>query len=136
MPFRKPDIRHITLLAIILAGFAVVSVFFVGEPAKFGLYKKGELMARARARHILVDSKEECEELKERIEAGEDFGDIARQYSKCPSSKEGGDLGEFGRGEMVPEFDRVVFTAEVKKVQGPVKTAFGYHLVEVTSREE
>ncbi len=89
---------------------------------------------RARARHILVKTEEECEELKGRIESGEDFAKIARRYSKCPSGKQGGDLGEFGQGEMVPEFDRVVFASEVGKVHGPVKTDFGYHLIEITSR--
>jgi peptidyl-prolyl cis-trans isomerase C len=129
------NIKHIALLAIVIVGALVVAVLFAGGPAKLGLYKEGEPMERATARHILVDSKEECEALKERIEAGEDFGDIARQYSKCPSGKQGGDLGEFGQGDMVPEFDRVVFTAEVNKVQGPVKTSFGYHLIEVTDRK-
>jgi peptidyl-prolyl cis-trans isomerase C len=56
------------------------------------------------------------------------------QHSSCPSSRQGGELGEFGPGEMVPEFDKVVFSAEVGKVQGPVKTQFGYHLLEVTER--
>jgi peptidyl-prolyl cis-trans isomerase C len=91
-------------------------------------------MPRAKARHILVSTKEQCEELKKQIEAGSDFAEMARKHSSCPSSKQGGNLGEFGPGEMVPEFDKVVFSAEIGKVQGPVKTQFGYHLVEVTSR--
>ena len=89
---------------------------------------------KATARHILVDTKESCEELKRQIEGGTDFAVLAKKHSKCPSGREGGDLGEFGPGQMVPEFDRVVFSAEVGKVQGPVKTQFGYHLLEVTSR--
>lgn len=93
-------------------------------------------MARASARHILVDSEETCEGLKARIEAGEAFAKIAEEYSKCPSGKQGGSLGEFSRGEMVPEFDEVVFSAETGKVQGPVKTSFGYHLIEITSRTD
>ena len=91
-------------------------------------------MPRAKARHILVSTKEQCEELKKQIEAGSDFAEMAKKHSSCPSSKQGGNLGEFGPGEMVPEFDKVVFSAEIGKVQGPVKTQFGYHLVEVTSR--
>jgi peptidyl-prolyl cis-trans isomerase C len=91
-------------------------------------------MPRAKARHILVSSQTECEKIKKKIEEGADFAAMAREHSQCPSSKQGGNLGEFGRGEMVPEFDSVVFTAEVGKVQGPVKTQFGYHLIEVTSR--
>ncbi len=93
-------------------------------------------MAKATARHILVDSEEICLELKKEIEQGADFGDIAKEYSSCPSGSQGGDLGEFGPGMMVPEFDKVVFSAPVNTVQGPVKTQFGYHLLEVTSRTE
>jgi peptidyl-prolyl cis-trans isomerase C len=91
-------------------------------------------MARACARHILVATKEASEELKTQIEAGADFATVARDHSQCPSGKQGGDLGEFGPGEMVREFDEVVFSAEVGKVHGPIKTQFGYHLIEVTSR--
>ena len=93
-------------------------------------------MARACARHILVDSKEKCEELKSKIAAGADFAEIAGQNSLCPSGKQGGDLGEFGPGQMVKEFDEVVFSGEVNTVHGPVKTQFGYHLLEITSRVE
>lgn len=91
---------------------------------------------KASARHILVDSQESCEELKRQIDEGADFAALARSHSKCPSGSQGGELGEFGPGQMVPEFDRVVFSAEVGKVQGPVKTQFGYHLLEVTNRTE
>jgi len=88
----------------------------------------------ATARHILVDSEEKCLDLKAAIEGGEDFAEVARKNSSCPSGRNGGDLGEFGPGMMVPEFDKVVFSAELNSVQGPVKTQFGYHLLEVTSR--
>lgn len=91
-------------------------------------------MSTATARHILVDSEEQCLQLKDRIANGEDFGDIAREFSSCPSKAQGGDLGQFGPGMMVKEFDAVVFSAGVNTLQGPVKTQFGYHLLEVTSR--
>ncbi|MBW2645532.1 MAG: peptidylprolyl isomerase [Deltaproteobacteria bacterium] len=93
-------------------------------------------MAKASARHILVSSKEKCEELKSQIEAGEDFAKMAESHSQCPSGKQGGALGEFSPGQMVPEFDKVVFSAELGKVHGPVKTNFGYHLIEITNRTE
>ncbi len=93
-------------------------------------------MPKASARHILVADRDQCEALKVRVEAGEDFAELARQYSSCPSASRGGELGEFGPGEMVPEFDRVVFAAPVGEVQGPVQTSFGYHLVEVTRRND
>ena len=66
-------------------------------------------MTTATARHILVDSEEQCLQLKDRIANGEDFGDIAREFSSCPSKAQGGDLGQFGPGMMVKEFDAVVF---------------------------
>ena len=93
-------------------------------------------MAMATARHILVDSQEQCEELKNQIAAGADFADIAKNHSSCPSGKQGGDLGEFGPGQMVKEFDEVVFSGELNTVHGPVKTQFGYHLLEITSRTD
>jgi peptidyl-prolyl cis-trans isomerase C len=93
-------------------------------------------VARAEARHILVDSEEKCESIKQEIENGRDFADAAKEFSTCPSGQKGGDLGEFGPGQMVKEFDEVVFSADVNTVQGPVKTQFGYHLLEVTNRSE
>lgn len=93
-------------------------------------------MLRASARHILVDTEEQCLTLKQEIEAGADFAEVAKEHSNCPSKAQGGALGSFGRGQMVQEFDEVVFSAELNQVQGPVKTQFGYHLVEVTARSE
>jgi len=91
-------------------------------------------MAKASARHILVATEAECVKIKGEIEGGKDFAQMARQFSKCPSGKRGGELGEFFRGQMVPEFDQVVFEKELNKVHGPVKTQFGFHLVEITKR--
>ena len=93
-------------------------------------------MAKATARHILVDTEEQCQALKEELEGGADFAELAKQHSSCPSGQQGGDLGEFGPGMMVKEFDEVVFSADVNTIQGPVQTQFGYHLVEVTSRTD
>lgn len=100
--------------------------------------KKAEpLMAKkAKARHILVKTKEACDDLKTQLDKGADFAALAREHSDCPSGQQGGDLGEFRPGQMVPEFDRVVFSCPVKTVQGPVKTQFGWHLLEVTSRTD
>ena len=91
-------------------------------------------MARASARHILVKTEEACADLKKQIEEGADFADMAKKHSECPSGNEGGGLGDFSPGQMVPEFDTVVFNDDVGKVHGPVKTQFGYHLIEITSR--
>ena len=91
-------------------------------------------MARAKARHILVSSESACEDLKTQIKNGADFAELAEMHSDCPSGQQGGELGEFSPGQMVREFDEVVFNEEVGKVHGPVKTQFGFHLVEVTER--
>ena len=93
-------------------------------------------MAKAAARHILVSTKEECETIKKQVEDGTDFAEMAKQHSQCPSGKQGGELGEFTEGQMVKEFDQVVFNDEVGKVHGPVQTQFGFHLIEITSRSE
>ncbi len=93
-------------------------------------------MAKATARHILVDTEEQCQTIKSEIEGGSDFAALAQQHSSCPSGQRGGDLGEFSPGMMVAEFDEVVFSADLNTVQGPVKTQFGYHLLEVTSRTD
>lgn len=88
----------------------------------------------ASARHILVETEALCLQLKSDIEAGADFADVARHKSSCPSRLQGGDLGAFRPGQMVKEFDEAVFSGELNTLLGPVKTQFGYHLIEVTSR--
>jgi peptidyl-prolyl cis-trans isomerase C len=93
-------------------------------------------VAKAQARHILVSTKEQCEELKKQIEAGADFAELAKQHSQCPSGQRGGDLGEFSPGQMVKEFDQVVFGEEVGKTHGPVQTQFGFHLIEIVNRSD
>lgn len=92
-------------------------------------------MATATARHILVSSEDECNNLKQQIADGADFADMAAAHSSCPSGQRGGDLGSFSPGMMVPEFDTVVFNEAVGEVHGPVQTQFGYHLIEITSRD-
>lgn len=91
-------------------------------------------MAKASARHILVPTEDKANELKAKIEGGESFEAIAKEHSTCPSGRKGGELGEFGPGQMVKEFDTVVFNESVGEVHGPVKTQFGYHLIEITAR--
>jgi peptidyl-prolyl cis-trans isomerase C len=89
----------------------------------------------ASAKHILVQDEATCQALKEQISSGEKtFEEVARDKSLCPSGVKGGDLGSFGQGAMVPEFDKVVFNDEVGVVHGPVQTQFGYHLLLITKR--
>jgi peptidyl-prolyl cis-trans isomerase C len=92
-------------------------------------------MATACARHILVKTKDEAEQLKQQLANGKDFGQLAKKYSLCKSSaKKGGDLGEFPPGRMVKAFDNVVFKKALLTVHGPVKTKFGFHLIETIYR--
>ena len=89
------------------------------------------------ASHILVDSEEKANELLEKITSGEiSFEDAAATNSSCPSSANGGSLGEFGRGQMVPEFDEACFSMTVGELRGPIKTQFGYHLIRLDAFNE
>ncbi|RDX37301.1 peptidylprolyl isomerase [Kangiella sp. HD9-110m-PIT-SAG07] len=90
---------------------------------------------RASARHILVTDEDLCQEIKVNIESGVDFSEMAAKHSVCPSGTRGGELGVFRRGMMVKEFDEVVFTRSLKIIHGPVQTAFGFHLIEITDRD-
>ena len=98
-------------------------------------FRQGETV---NADHILVDSEEMALEILAKIESGEiSFGDAAKEYSSCPSGQRGGNLGDFGRGQMVPEFDTAVFKLEVGEItKAPVKTQFGYHLIKLNSKSE
>ena len=90
---------------------------------------------RVRASHILVSSLEEANKVIEELNKGMDFGELAKKYSSCPSSENGGDLGLFGKGQMVKEFEDAAFSLEIGKNSGPVKTQFGYHIIKVTEKE-
>lgn len=97
-------------------------------------YQKGETV---RAKHILVDEEEKCKEILEQIENGTiAFETAAQEHSNCPSGSKGGDLGTFGRGQMVKEFEDAAFSSEIGKIVGPVKTQFGYHLIKVEEKQE
>lgn len=91
-------------------------------------------MASACARHILVKSEKLAQELKAKIAKGADFAQLAKKNSTCPSGKKGGDLGEFKPGQMVKAFDDVVFKKAILEVHGPVKTKFGFHLIQTIYR--
>lgn len=88
------------------------------------------------AKHILVKTEEEAKSIKEEIANGLAFEEAAKKYSTCPSKENGGDLGPFARGAMVPEFEKVAFESQIGEVSEPVKTQFGYHLILVESKSE
>ena len=108
-----------------------MEVFYNENQAQF---KKGETVT---AKHILVETEEKCNEILATITSGEKtFEDAAKEFSTCPSGQRGGDLGAFGRGQMVPEFEQAAFDAETGQVIGPVKTQFGCHLIKVEAKNE
>lgn len=86
------------------------------------------------ARHILVSGQSRADDVLERLKSGESFEKMAKEYSTCPSGKKGGSLGWFSRGQMVREFERAAFDAEIGKVAGPVRTDFGWHLIKVEGK--
>ena len=90
---------------------------------------------QARASHILVKTEDEATRLLKRINDGEDFAEVAKRFSKCPSGKKGGDLGYFGKGQMVPEFETVCFSHDKGAIVGPIRTEFGFHIIKVTDRK-
>ena len=93
--------------------------------------KKERKVKKVQARHILVGGKELAEEIKKKIDDGEEFSKLAEEYSECPSKKRGGDLGWFGKGAMVRPFEVAAFSADEGEIVGPIKTEFGYHIIYV-----
>ena len=89
---------------------------------------------RVCASHILVPEEVQAEQLKMEINNYEDFQRIAKRYSQCPSGQKGGYLGCFGKGQMVKEFEKAAWKANINEVVGPVKTQFGYHLIWVNRK--
>ena len=86
-------------------------------------------MDKVHASHILVSSLDAAKDLKQQLDEGADFAQLARQHSSCPSKNSGGDLGVFGRGQMVPPFEAAAFSIEPGAISDPVQTQFGYHLI-------
>ncbi|NLL95126.1 MAG: peptidylprolyl isomerase [Thermoplasmatales archaeon] len=87
------------------------------------------MASKANAAHILVGSEKDANGIMTRIGKGEEFAALAKRFSKCPSKNKGGDLGWFGRGDMVPEFDEAVFSAKKGDLLGPIRTQFGWHVI-------
>ncbi|MCX6648220.1 MAG: peptidylprolyl isomerase [Candidatus Bathyarchaeota archaeon] len=90
------------------------------------------MSTKVRASHILVEKQSQALKVLEELKAGADFRELAKKYSTCPSGKKGGDLGQFGRGQMVREFEQAAFALKAGQVSEPVKTQFGYHIIKRT----
>ena len=104
--------------------------FYDNNPAQF------TADAQVKAKHILVEKEEDANKIADEIKAGKSFEDAAKEYSTCPSKEKGGDLGYFGKRQMVPEFEKAAFEAAIGEVSAPVKTQFGYHLILVEDKKE
>ena len=134
MDVMRKEILSQLAMAETLKGIEVTSgeckAFYEENKERF---QKGETV---KAKHILVDDEAKANELLAAMEAGLDFEEAAKVNSTCPSSAQGGDLGEFGKGQMVPAFEEAAFAAEIGKVVGPVQTDFGYHLILVYAHSE
>ena len=94
------------------------------------------MLREVRARHILVKTEDEAKKLLEEIKAGKSFGDAAKEVSLCPSGRDGGDLGFFGKGMMVKPFEDAAFALKEGEVSEPVETQFGWHLIKLTGIDE
>lgn len=88
-----------------------------------------------RASHILVNNEEHAKQLLEEIKKGVKFEDLAKKFSKCPSGSKGGDLGFFGKGMMVPQFENAAFKLKIGEISSLIKTQFGYHLIKKTDEK-
>ena len=121
--------KKILLLSVLVIGI----IFMAG--AKIGANMNQDV-TQVSAKHILVSTEQQAMDLKAKIDKNEiSFEDAAKQYSSCPSGKQGGDLGYFPRGMMVKPFEEAAFSAEVNKVTNPVQTQFGWHLIKVTDKK-
>ena len=120
--------KKILILLVVILGVVFTFTNKIGA-------KMNNDFTEVRAEHILVETKDQASEIKSQIEDKKiTFEDAAQKYSKCPSKANGGDLGYFGRGMMVKEFEDAAFSAELNKVTDPVKTQFGWHLIVVTNK--
>lgn len=131
----RKDVLSQLAMKSVLSGIEVsdeeIKAYYDVNPNQF--VKEGKVSAK----HILTDSEEKCTDIfKEIAEGAKSFEDAAKEYSTCPSGQQGGDLGEFGKGQMVKEFEDAAFSGEIGQVIGPVKTQFGYHLIKVEKRTE
>ena len=127
----KKIIGYLLIAAILTGGLFFISRNVVNATVQ--QQKMSPVKNEVRASHILVNSETQALRLKKEIENGEiTFEKAALKYSLCPSGKDGGDLGYFGKNVMVPEFESAAFSLPLGKVSEPVKTAFGYHLIKVT----
>ena len=124
------------VLSLAAGLFALITIIVMHERKENTVNTENAQYSEVKASHILVDSETKIKEIKQEIEGGKvSFEDAAKKDSKCPSGRNGGDLGFFRKGMMVKEFEDAAFTAKTGDVVGPVKTQFGWHLIKVTDKK-
>lgn len=127
----------ILFLVLVISFFWYSKDFTVNAKELYSCKKEDQMnkeFTQVRASHLLVKTREEAEKLREEILAGKSFAEAAKEVSLCPSGKQGGDLGFFGKGQMVPEFEKAAFSLPVGEVSEPIQTQFGWHLLVVTGQ--
>ncbi len=115
--------------------FFIIGVLSIALSFSFVTAQECNTVTSVRASHILVDTQEKAFIIKNQIDKGASFEEMAKKYSKCPSGKTGGDLGYFGRGEMVPSFEKAAFSLPIGVVSEPIETNFGWHLIKVYDKQ-
>lgn len=141
-PFREQLNRLKENLLISYAGEKVLSSVSVTDKEARDYYEENKEKfvtgETVNASHILVDTEDKAKAVYEEISSGKkSFEDAAKEYSSCPSKENGGNLGDFSRGQMVPEFENAAFAMEIGEItKEPVKTQFGYHLIKLISKGE
>lgn len=127
-------------LASHMAATSVVEGVKVDEAEEKKFYEENpdlfETKTQVKAKHILVETEDSANEIAKEITEGLAFEEAAKKYSTCPSKEQGGDLGYFSKGQMVPEFEKAAFEGEAGALIGPVRTQFGYHLIRVEDKKE
>lgn len=126
-------IKQITirnLLSSVTVSDEEIEAFYNENPQ---MYMQAEAVE---ASHILVDNEDKANDIIKELESGKSFEEAASEYSSCPSAQNGGSLGEFTRGKMVPEFEEAAFNLEVGEISGVVATQFGFHIIKITSKNE
>ena len=127
-------------LASHMAATSIIEGVKVEEAEEKAFYEENpdlfEAQAQVSAKHILIENEDSANDIAKEIADGLAFEEAAKKYSTCPSKEQGGDLGYFSKGQMVPEFERAAFEGEIGKVIGPVQTQFGYHLIRVEDKKE
>ena len=118
--------------------FKLLNCVTIDDEEILDYYSKNKAQFKApesiRASHILVESEDLAQKVLEKLNTGLSFEDVAKEYSDCPSNQQGGDLGYFSKGKMVPEFDAAAFAMDKEEVSSPVRTQFGYHIIKLTDK--